>query len=640
MQEKIMKKFCKTFLIIAFICMLLMPFSIELSCGVKESPRSPGLVSGSVYYSSDNLTKIYEGTNWSCINITTYCIGEYRNGTVDLAVDNGSIDQGEAHPDKLYDEFKFDPAYQWANENFGKEHIAVGENEINGSCYVFITNFFYNLTPMMHSFCKTTEWEPMPKPVAYKRSASWINISIPKFTNPQKELYDNLTTNADNTIGFAVYRNETNNSWTLDKDYLKLGEATYFEDSYYYFNDTNLCPRTTYYYAVAPIAKGGYITYCKSLGVEISTIPLIILNSPNGNEDWTGNTSHSINYTISGGSPGYVVEIYNSSDGGVSWSLIDYDNRTSADTYEYLWLVPTMDSVNCQIRINVLDNKLVKDFDTTDDMFEIDSTPPNVETTSPEDGESCSPSSSIAIEFNEFMNKTSVEEAFSYTNGNKIWTSVNGTIVWFADDVMQFRPDESWGVGVQYNCTITTNAKDDSDPGNVMVEDHTWSFVVAPGKGNFSVDVKYPPSTIAVGICQIKVTITNAVNAENRSGGLVVKFLKSTDGETFSTIDTKLVYGMFPNNSTTVYSNFTLSEGTWYLKVNISLLSPDDVIDSSTGYYETSAYKVEVVSPEQIGEEEEKEIGPGPYMLIAVMVVTVVLIGIYTIWAIGKKKKL
>ncbi len=486
---------------------------------------------------------------------------------------------------------------------------------------MFITSFFYNITPVgPNGLCKDTEWEPIPVPERFRHGSTWINISIPKFKNPQKELYGNLTTNKDNTIGFAVY-----------SDGIFVGNATDSNETHYFFNESVVSG--IYHYRVAPIARGGYVTYGKSGSVEISVVDVSV-NAPNGKEDWSGEHDHLINYTILGGTPLYIVELYYVND--EIPAFIGYDNRTEAGTYEYLWKAEKFDSEKMRIRVNITDNATATAWDISDENFTIDATPPIIETTSPEDNGSCSPSSSIAIEFNEFMNKTSVEAAFSYTNGTEIWTIANGEINW-SDNVMMFTPYEEFEIGMQYNCTISIGAKDDSDPGNAMIKDYTWSFVAAPGRGNFTVDVKYPPSTVIEWeICQVKVTVINGVDAENRSGGLVVKFLKSSDGENFSIIDTKLVPGMFPNNSTTVYANFTLQEGTWYLKVNISLLSPDDAIMGSKGYYETDTYTVEATPSEQI---KEKRMGTLPYALIVLMVVIVVLIGIYTIWSYKKKKR-
>ncbi|MDI6916400.1 MAG: hypothetical protein QMC80_01235 [Thermoplasmatales archaeon] len=100
----------------------------------------------------------------------------------------------------------------------------------------------------------------------------------------------------------------------------------------------------------------------------------------------------------------------------------------------------------------------------------------------------------------------------------------------------------------------------------------------------------------------------------------------------------KIVGGMMPDNSTIVNSDvfsFTYA-GTWYLKVNFTSANPDDVINGYPQYYETPVYTVDVVPSEEI-KEEEREIGLVPYALIALMVIIVVLIGIYTIWSQKKK---
>lgn len=615
--------------------MLLIPFSIEPSYSAGESPRSPGPVSGSVYYSNDGLAKIYEGTNWSCINITAYCIEEYGSGIVDLAVDKGKpVDNGSAHPDEFYDDFKFDPHYLWANESTEKEHITVGENKINGSCYVFITSFFYNNTPSMgpQGLCKDTEWEPIPKPIAYKRGASWVNISIPKFENK---------TNIENTMGFAVYRDETNNSWTLDKNYLKVGNATYSADGYYYFNDTNLSHKTTYYYAVAPIARGGYIIYCKSPGVEISTtMPLVTINSPKGGEDWSGNTSHTVSYTIQSGEPPFIVNLSYSID-GINWIWFNTTICDKLGTYIYNWITPSIDSKAVRIGINVTDNGSVTDFDTSDDNFTIDSTPPQIKAYPVETAPLLT---NFTIEFDESVNRNSVKEAFSYSNETTTWTCANGTVIWYyKDTVMVFDPDVNFTEKMQYNCTISKLAKDDSDSGNHLLENYTWSFVAKPGRGNFSVAVEYPPSSVyETDWCQIKVTVTNGVapDAYNKSAPLLVEFFRSSAGENFTEpFYATTIGGMYPNGSGVAYANFTFpSSSTWYLKVRITVQSPVDVINGGKSYEDVS--KAIEVNPSP-RPAPEKEIGPGPYVLIALIVVIAIVVALWIIasYRKGARKK-
>ncbi|MDI6916826.1 MAG: Ig-like domain-containing protein [Thermoplasmatales archaeon] len=584
---------------------------------------------GIVYDSLDGFATIYTGEMqpiWNCTNITVY-----KNIT-ELAVDDNNTDAGDGYDD--YDIFKFDFGSQLPDLKDGDEVIAVGETNAGGKNYTFITTHI--ITERAVGCFNTTEWEPIPQPVVNSKGASWINISIPKFKNPQKELYDNLTTNDDNTICFAVYRGEENNSWTLDKEYLKTGNATYWDDDYYYFNDTNLSPRTAYYYAVAPVAKGGYITYGKSPGTEVSTVPLIVLNSPNGDEDWSGNTSHKINYTIQNGEPPYMIDLYYSVD-DVNWSFIGNATHNQPGIYIYNWSIPTIDSSTVKVRVNVTDNKLVTDFDVSNKNFTIDSKPPTVLNAFPVN--TGAPAEALVIQFNESVNTSSVENAFSITpnpgNLSWDWDEENKTATISHDDCI---------LDVKYNCTINTTVKDDSDPGNYMISPYNWSFVVAIGYGNFTVEIDYPPSPVGVGDTrQIKVNIFNTLEgAVGKSGTLKLTFYRSDDNKTFNQIGSmKVVGGMMPDNSTTVNSDvfsFTYA-GTWYLKVNITSTNPDDVINGYTQYYETPVYTVNVVPPEEIP-EEEIEIGPEPYVLITVMVIAVVFIAVFVLLSLKKKGEL
>jgi hypothetical protein len=67
--------------------------------------------------------------------------------------------------------------------------------------------------------------------------------------------------------------------------------------------------------------------------------------------------------------------------------------------------------------------------------------------------------SPIRIYFNELMNKTSVEDAFSYTNGTYTWTSENGS--WGRSAfIMTFIPSEPFNYSQDYNVTFFSSATD------------------------------------------------------------------------------------------------------------------------------------------------------------------------------------
>ncbi len=75
--------------------------------------------------------------------------------------------------------------------------------------------------------------------------------------------------------------------------------------------------------------------------------PFIILNSPNGGEDWEANSTHMISWTSSGvGS----VNIDYSTDNGATWNRIV--SSYTADSAVYAWRIPDTLATKCLIRIS------------------------------------------------------------------------------------------------------------------------------------------------------------------------------------------------------------------------------------------------------------------------------------------------
>ena len=435
------------------------------SMGVNAQLRESG-ISGFVW--DCGTVEVWDGAtgDWSCTNITIY-----TNAT-DRVVDDGSEDKGLGGG--LNDEFFFDAG--WREEHEGRKGIAVGEAKKDEINYVFITDFTIVYRDMMTDKwlgeCEDTEWEPIPTPIVYAKGDGWINISIPKFTNPQKELYDNLTTNTDNTIGFAVYRNG-----------LFVGNTTSFNNIHYFYNDTEISATAGYNYSVAVIAKGNHTTYSKSSEVKAQDgDPLqVTLTSPNGNKIWTGGNSHDISYTITGGSPPYNVALSYSTNGGATYPNTINDeiithNEEGAYTYE--WSVPEINSINMvAVRINVTDYKNTPASDKSS-VFTIDSTPPTIDwtKTTPEDGATkVSIKKDIWIYFSEKMNKTATQPAFELS------PDVSHTISWIDDATMKVEHDP-FEKGETYTCNVTTAAKDKSEPGNYL-SPVSWSFTTAAGVG-------------------------------------------------------------------------------------------------------------------------------------------------------------
>lgn len=414
------------------------------------------LVCGNVWHSSDGLAKIYDGETWVCGNITAYCIEEYEDGIVDPAIGNATNHETGSSYSEGYDYFRFVPT--WDEYELNKLHIAVGETRVNETNYVFVTSFTYaTVSGDRRGNCAPTEWEPIPTPTEYLSGNTWINISILKFTNPVISALGSGTPNANNTAGFAIYR-----------DNIYIGTTTSENQTNCFFNDTSLPGKiyTAQNYSVAPIARGNYSISAPELSVSIE--------SPKGGECWTGNATKSISYTLDGGAFPCNVNISYSTDSGNTFD--EWINTTSKNTggaHTYSWHLPTFqgDANRVRIRISVTDGvgRVCSAISAQD--FTIDCTLPFVIAALPLDqAEDVSVFDYIDIEFSEAMNKASVQSAFSIDPSitNPSWD-------WISDTRARITHDE-FAPATTYTCSIAVNmAKDLSEPGNYLAA-YSWDF--------------------------------------------------------------------------------------------------------------------------------------------------------------------
>lgn len=328
--------------------------------------------------------------------------------------------------------------------------------------------------------------------------------------------------------------------------------------------------------------------------------PTVAIISPDGGEDWSGNSNHTITYNVSGGAAPYTVKLYYTTDNGTSFTFVDYHNQTMKGTYSYPWATPLITNETVKIMANVTDNASETGFDTSEN-FTIDSTPPEIIGTSPANNSSTPLGSAIMIMFDEPMDNASVESAFSITPDVKGWRWE-----WISENNVMGIHDEAFEYNKHYTCTVNTSAKDDSDPGNSMVSNYFWSFTAQPGIGDFNVTADYPKNAEVNKEYQAVVKIRNSENAENRSGSLLITFYKRSENETFTQIgDVQFVGGMLPGGNETVYSPiFSFgSVGNNYVKINITSTNPLDVFGNKSQYYEV-IYPVSVY-PAPVETEEE-----------------------------------
>ncbi|MCK5291865.1 MAG: Ig-like domain-containing protein [Thermoplasmata archaeon] len=207
----------------------------------------------------------------------------------------------------------------------------------------------------------------------------------------------------------------------------------------------------------------------------IVTIPEITVTVPAGGEIWSGGNLHDIEFTS------------NHAGTGVVWFWINYTCLLTPSvlivsgtdlTTPYSWDVPTIDDIDCTVTIDVQDTDDNEKNTSTSLLFEIDSTDPTASNV-PVDGQTdVLVDTTVVVTFSEKMDMPATEGAFSMQD-TPTSTSVSGTFSWdVTEEIMTFTPDSNLAGATEYCFTITTAAKDVSDPGNNMAADYTSCFTI------------------------------------------------------------------------------------------------------------------------------------------------------------------
>ncbi len=195
----------------------------------------------------------------------------------------------------------------------------------------------------------------------------------------------------------------------------------------------------------------------------------------------------------------------------------------------------------------------------------------------------------ITIEFSEIMNEISVEEAFSYTDPERIFSSNDGIFTWVGN-ITTFTPLAPFGYNTEYTVTISNLASDIS--GNAMSTEFTWKFTTESDSTPPNI-IEHSPSGEDVAVNAI-ITLTfdepmNKTSAENAF--LIIPFVNGT----FSWMENKLIF--------TPISNLEYIT-TYYVNVEIEA---KDGVGNALGFpYQFSfTTKLDIKPPEIIGYSPE-----------------------------------
>ncbi len=155
----------------------------------------------------------------------------------------------------------------------------------------------------------------------------------------------------------------------------------------------------------------------------------IEITSPNGGEFYNANTSQTITWNVSGSVP--PMDLYYTTDNGVSWSL--YATGINAAAESYIWTVPNDPSNVCLIRFEA--GAIA---DTSDAVFSINFNNNAIVLTSPNGGEIYSGGSSQTVTWTNTGPVGSLEMFYSIDNGAS-WVS-------YASGINAFSGSFSWTV--------------------------------------------------------------------------------------------------------------------------------------------------------------------------------------------------
>jgi hypothetical protein len=225
----------------------------------------------------------------------------------------------------------------------------------------------------------------------------------------------------------------------------------------------------------------------------LNTPPSIIISTPTGGESWSGGALHDITFAASDGEDAQaslLVWLNYSTTGGAPWTPIAGAQATAGDTSPFGWIVPLVDSTTVVVNASIVDTGGLSAW-TASGLFEIDSTPPSVLSTSPLDGASGVPlGTNVIATWSESMDTSQTDGSFTLSD-NLTWTPQSGAISW-AGDTFVFNPDVNLNTNEWYTANFTTIAADDSDPGNALLVTYSWSFQTAGFVDNI------PPSIVNV----------------------------------------------------------------------------------------------------------------------------------------------
>ncbi|NVN95784.1 MAG: T9SS type A sorting domain-containing protein [Bacteroidetes bacterium] len=187
----------------------------------------------------------------------------------------------------------------------------------------------------------------------------------------------------------------------------------------------------------------------------------IIINSPNGGEQWQAGSYQNINWVSATSSTRYLV--YYSTNYGVSWSSLNSYQYSQ----NYSWTIPNSPSTTCQVKVVDYDNSCIKDISNAN--FSIIPGTPML--TSPNGGESLYYGSTYSINWtSEYFYASYVSLTYSVDSG-ATWLPIVS--------VTSNSGSYSWNVPNNFSTKCLVKVNEYNNPSNYDISNAIFS--IKPG---------------------------------------------------------------------------------------------------------------------------------------------------------------
>ncbi len=215
---------------------------------------------------------------------------------------------------------------------------------------------------------------------------------------------------------------------------------------------------------------------------------------------------------------------------------------------------------------------------TEDDFtwsFTTVSPPPNIISNYPEDNAQDIPVDiDIIINFSKPMHKSSVQNAFEYTDGVTVWNVLNGMVSWSnTDKTFTFTPSSELDNNIEYQVTIAYTAMDtdnifldadeDGIPGEPDEDNYTFSFRTIPASPQIISTSPQHGSDFILTNTTVQVTFSKSMNKGSVLTALsftdgIIEFSSSNGVTTWSNEDKTMIFTPYIKFQNEVMYTFTI----------------------------------------------------------------------------------